>query len=67
VRTRGLQLQFEAEHGKQLGEFCEAQLSGTSVFEGIERCPTDAGLARERGLAKLELLAMLGDLGTYGD
>jgi hypothetical protein len=67
VRARGLQFQFKAERGKQLGEFCKAQLAGTSVFESIERSPTYAGLARERGLAELELLAMLGYLGPYGD
>jgi hypothetical protein len=67
VRTRGLQLQLKAESGKELGEFCEAQLSGTSVFERVERSPTYASLARERGLAQLELLAMLGYLGPYGD
>ncbi len=59
--------QLEAERGKQFGEFCEAQLSGASVFERIERSPTDARLARERGLAKLELLTVLGDTETYGD
>jgi hypothetical protein len=67
VRACRLQLQFEAEHGKQFREFCEAQLSGTSVLEGIERSPTDARLARERGLAKFELLAMLGYVAAYGD
>jgi hypothetical protein len=67
VRSRGLELQFKAERGKQLDEFSEAQLAGTSVFESIERSPTYSGLARERGLAKLELLAMLGYLGAYGD
>jgi len=67
MRAGGLQLQLKAERGKQLGELCEAHFSGTSVFEGIERSPTYAGLARERGLAKLELLAMLGYLGPYGD
>jgi hypothetical protein len=67
VRARGLQLQLKTERGKELGEFCKAQLSGTSVFEGIERSPTYAGVARERGLAKLELLAMLGYLDPYGD
>jgi hypothetical protein len=67
VRARGLKVQLKAEHGKQLGEFREAQLSGTSVFERFERSPADAGLASERDLAKLELLAALGDLGAYGD
>jgi hypothetical protein len=67
VRARGLELQFKAERGKQLAEFSEAQLAGTSVFESIERSPTDAGLTRERGLGKLELLAMLGYLSPYGD
>jgi hypothetical protein len=67
VRTRGLQLQLKAERGKEIGDFCEAQLSGTSVFERVERCPTYAGLARERGLAQLELLAVLGYLCPYGD
>jgi len=67
VRIRGLELQFKAERGKELGDFCEAQLSGTSVFERVERSPTDAGVARERGLGKLELLAMLGYLSPYGD
>jgi hypothetical protein len=62
-----LELQFKAERRKQLAEFSEAQLAGTSVFEGIERSPTYSGLGRERGLAKLELLAMLGYLGAYGD
>jgi hypothetical protein len=32
ARTRGLQLQFKAERGKQLAEFSEAQLAGASVF-----------------------------------
>jgi len=67
VRARSLELQLKAERGKQLAEFSEAQFAGTSVFEGVERSPTDAGLARERGLAKLELLAMLGYLAPYGD
>jgi len=67
VRARGLQLQLKAERGKQLDEFSEAQLAGASVFEGIERSPTYAGFARERGLAKLELLAMLGYLDPYRD
>jgi hypothetical protein len=67
VRTRGLELQLKAKRSKQLAEFSEAQLAGTSVFEGIERSPTDSGLARERGLAKLELLALLGYLGAYGE
>jgi hypothetical protein len=67
VRARVLEFQLKTESGKQLGELCEAQLSGTSVFERIESSPTDAGLARERGLAQLELLAALGDMGAYGD
>jgi len=67
VRSRGLQLQLKAERGKQLGEFCESQLSGTTVFEGIERSPTYAGLACELGLGKLKLLATLGYLSPYGD
>jgi hypothetical protein len=67
VRPRGLQLQFKAERSKKLAEFSEAQLAGTSVFERVERGPTDASLARERGLAKLELLAMLGYLSPNGD
>jgi hypothetical protein len=67
VRIRGLELQFKAERSKQLAEFCEAQLSGTSVFESIERSSTGAGVAGERSLAELELLAMLGYLGPYGE
>jgi hypothetical protein len=67
VRIRSLQLQFKAERSKKLAEFSETQLAATSVFEGIERSPTDPGLARERGLAQLELLAMLGYLGPNGD
>jgi hypothetical protein len=67
VRARGLELQFKAERGKQLDEFSEAQLAGTSVFESIERSPAYASLARELGLAKLLLLALLGHLGPYRD
>jgi hypothetical protein len=67
VRACGLQVQFKAERGKQLGEFCEADLSGTAVFERIERSPTDARLARKCGLAKLELFSILGNVGAYGD
>jgi hypothetical protein len=67
VRARGLQLQFKAERGKQLDKFRETQFAGTSVFEGIERSPTYASLAREGGLVKLELLAVLSYLDPDGD
>jgi hypothetical protein len=67
IRAGVLEFQLEAESGKELGEFSEAQLAATSVFEGVERSPADAGLVREPGLAKLQLLAMLGYLSSYGD
>jgi hypothetical protein len=67
VRACCLQIQLEADCGKQLGEFCETQLSGTSIFEGIDRSPANPRLAREHGLAELELLALLGYSATYGD
>jgi hypothetical protein len=67
VRAGALEFQLKADSGKELGKFGEAQLADTSVFEGVERSPTDASLACELGLAQLELLAMLGYLGPYRD
>jgi len=62
VRARGLQVQLKAERGKQFGDFCEAQLSGTSVFERIESGTADSSFAGKRGLAKPKPPAALGDL-----
>jgi hypothetical protein len=67
VRARGLEIHLKPERGKQLSEFSEAQLAGPSVLESIERRPTYASLTHQLGLAKLELLAMFGDLGPKRD
>jgi hypothetical protein len=67
IRTGVLKFQLKVDSGEEPGKFCESQLAGTSIFEGIECSPTDAGLARQLGLAELELLAMFGYLSPYRD